>query len=395
MQLEYPNQKVFKLSDALSRLDYISPEIQAAKQRVDKYILESKIKPNEIATPLSWNVTFFEISAYMILEELRKHTFGRWEGAVIKSVGEAKARLETDNYNIICLEAKNDLKQLYVSSVINDNYTKILKDNSSFFEEVYKDAEILENKRLILPSDLIKIKNYNEEIKNELRVHELKQDIYRQNLNQIIDEKKVTLSPEGAIKTNLYQFNFNKINNYMRNHPEIQKNVDLFAILRSENIYKKIKEKKSIEEQVSITIRRVVFEGPFLMLKNPSLDTFTSLFKDPNGKVKKAIFENTIKEAQFELEASVLDFTIRAKKQYYEVQSSYKDLEEARNDLNYHSRVFFEQQQLYRANLTSLVNLVDAKAALYKSELNYLNKLEKYNIEISNLQYYVGNYQEG
>lgn len=394
MQLVHPKKEAFKLEDALSRLDYVSPQIQAAKQRVERYILESKLKPNEVGTPLTYNITPFEVPAFMLLEEIRKFTFGRHESLVMKTVGEAKARLELDNYNIVCLEAKNDLKKLYVASVLNDSYIEVLEDNLSFFESAYKDAEKLENQRLILPSDLLKIRNHNEEIKNELESRKLKQKVYKENIGQLIDEKKITLTPEGAIKSDLYNFDQNKIGKYMKDHPEIQKNTDLFAVLRSERVYKKITDKRSIEDYLSITIRRVVFEGPFILIKRPAPTTFISLFQDPNKKVKKQLFENQIKIAEFELKASMQDFIIKAKTQHYKMLDSYKELQESKNNLDYHKRAFFERQRLYKVDLVKITKLVDAKAALYKAELDYLEKLESYNNSISDLQYYVGQYQE-
>jgi hypothetical protein len=394
MQITEPSQKVFSLKDALDRIEYVSPQLGANKKRVDQFIIQSKLSPNEIATPLNWNITFFEVPGYMILEEFRKITFGRYEGLVMKTEGEAKARLETDNYNISCLETKNDLKKLYVSSVINDTYVKVLTDNSIFFASAYKDAVALESKRIILPSDLLRIQNYYSEIRAESESRQLKAQIYKENLAQIVDENKVILSPSGAVKTDLYAFDLSKINTLMRAHPEIQKNMDLFAVLRSARVYKKLQEKQGIEQYFSITLRRVIFEGPFVMIKSPSIATFTSLFKDKNKPIKAQMFQNEIDTAGFELKASLLQFTINTKTHYYQVQDAFKGFKEAENDLIYKRRVFFEQQQLYKSNLAKLVDLADYKASLYKAELNYLDKLEAYNLSVSDLEYYVGQYND-
>ena len=395
VQQNASDKTAFNLSDALSRVELISPQVREQQAKLDQSLIKAEFNPDEFPTPLTWTLSPYEVPAMMALEEFRKITLGRFEKASIKVLNQAYALLEWDNLQLIKLTVKNDLKQLYVSSVINDDYINVLQNNLTFFDSSFKDAQELESKHLILPSDLLKIENYKKQIERELRTRQLKKDIYKQDLGQLIDESKFTLTTDGAITEDSYTFDLTQVNKLVENHPEHRKSHDTLAIYRSDKLYRLISQRTSFTDTLSITIRRVVFEGPFLMVFHPSSETLMSLFRDVNYKQKKDLRQAQIREAEDEIKASEQELAAKIKNQYYQVQQSYSNLQDSKDNLEFNKRNFFEKQKLYESNNLSLMDLVQAKADLYQSELDYLNLLETYNTSISNLQFLSGQYEDG
>jgi hypothetical protein len=389
------DKKAITLSDALTRMEIVSPQVKEQQAKLNQYLIKAEFNPDEFATPLTWTVTPYEVPAMMALEELRKITLGRFEKASIKLLNQAYALLEWDNLQLVKLNAKNDLKKLYIGLVINDDYIDVLESNKDFFSSAYQDAVQLEANHLILPSDLLKIQNYRNQIQRELDSRKIKKNVYQQDLGQLIDENKFVLTTDGAVIDTPYSFDLTQIPSVVENHPDHRKSHDALAIYRSDKLYRLISQRVSLTSVISITIRRVVFEGPFLMVAHPSSETLINLFRDVNYKQKKELRAAQIDEAEQEIKASEQGLAAKIRNGYYQVQQDYNNLQDGKDNLEFNKRNFFEKQKLYEANNLSLMDLVQAKVDLYQSELNYLQLLESYNNSVSDLQFLSGQYEDG